>query len=322
MTKFSVFLIALMSAVPVWPAAADEVVTDYTGKQVRLQEGDVKSPNGINIHYYTVGEGPLVFISHGHTAFWFDWRNQISALSEKYKVVIYDLRNHNKSGFITGLDNNRNSELGEDLLALQNHFTRESAIHIGHDMGGMVLWDYAMDHPEKVKQLIIENAIHPRAFTRELAKNAEQAKASVYIRAMQSDPAEAAKNARANFSPDNPRRASELPEFKKLWADAYGRMSDAHFRGNIDWYSVNFPKEPYRVDAVGFGRRDQEFPQVKAPTLVIHTLDDAFLRPGALDGLGLWIDNRFTLVTLPKGGHNVHIESPRVINDIILDWLN
>lgn len=319
-TIFALLIAALTGLASLQPASAEEVVTDYQGNTVRLQEGDVRS-NGINIHYYTVGAGPLVFISHGHTAFWFDWRNQISALSKKFKVVIYDVRNHNKSGAISGVENNTNTKLQEDLLALQNHFTDGPAIYLGHDLGGMVLWGYAMDHPDKVKLLMIENAIHPRAFIRDLAHSPAQQQASIYIQSMHDDPKAAAERAKGNFSPDNPRRTFKTPEARKLWTDAFNHTSDTAFQGNIDWYCANFPKKPYTADAVGFGHQDADFPHVKAPTLLIHALDDTALMPGGVDGLGQWIDNGFTLTTLPSGGHNILSDAPGVINTILLNWL-
>ena len=312
------FCIALVAAAS---ARATEEVTDWNGKKIHLEEGDVRS-HGLNIHYYTVGEGPLVFISHGHTAFWMDWRNQLSVLSRKYKVVIYDLRNHNKSGAVSGLENNTNAKLGDDLLALQNHFTRRAAIHIGHDMGGMVLWGYAMDHPDKVSLLIEENAIHPRAFGRALATDSEQQKASWYIQVMHEDPPAAYQRAKRGFSPDVPSRQSQTAEIRQLWGDAYRRTSDVAFAGNVDWYRANFPAKPYRLDSEIFGRRGEEFPHVKAPTLVIQSLEDVALMSRSVDGVGSWVDADFTLVTLPGQGHNVHVEQPEKINGLIMNWLD
>ena len=173
-------LIAMIALAPLQAAFADEEVTDWKGVKIHLQEGDVDN-NGVKIHYYTAGKGPLVFISHGNGQFWFGWRNQLAFLSQRYQVVLYDLRAFNKSDKPVGVENYTNAKLVSDLLAVQNHFTKEPAIHIGHDQGGMVLWGFAMTHPEKVRLLIQTNAIHPRAFIRELAINPEQRKASLYI---------------------------------------------------------------------------------------------------------------------------------------------
>ena len=42
-----------------------------------------------------------------------------------------------------------------------------------------------------------------------------------------------------------------------------------------------------------------------APVLMIHSLADPFLLPGALDGTWEWVD-QLTLVTMREAGHWVH----------------
>ena len=132
-------MVGLLSTASAFSAYADETVTDWKGNKFTLQEGDVDS-HGVKIHYYTVGKGPLLIISHGNGDYWFAWRNQLAMLTKRYKVVLYDLRGFNKSDHPTGMENNVNAKYEQDLLAVQEHFTKGPAVHIGHDQGGMVLW--------------------------------------------------------------------------------------------------------------------------------------------------------------------------------------
>ena len=58
---------------------------------------DLISTNGINLHYVTQGEGPLMLMLHGFPEFWYSWRHQIPEFARDYKVVALDLRGYNDS---------------------------------------------------------------------------------------------------------------------------------------------------------------------------------------------------------------------------------
>jgi pimeloyl-ACP methyl ester carboxylesterase len=313
--------LAAMVALPLQAAQADETVTDWKGKKITLQEGTVDN-NGVKIHYYTVGKGPFLFISHGNGHNWFHWRNQLALLSQKYQVVLYDLRAFNKSDKPAGVENYTHGKLVSDLLAVQNHFTKEPAIHIGHDQGGMVLWSYAMNHPDKVRLLIQTNAIHPRAFIRELSRNPEQVKASWYIQqTIDHRTTKALEWERGVMNPTRV-RPGETDEDRRMRAEAFQRMGDAGLQGVVDWYSVNFPSAPFSPHLRGFDSWGTNFPNIKAPTLVIVALNDGALHPGGYDDISRWFDNEFRLVTWHKAGHSHHLDQPERFNRAISNWLN
>ncbi|HZZ08147.1 MAG TPA: hypothetical protein VFE43_06360, partial [Candidatus Binataceae bacterium] len=46
--------------------------------------------NGVKIHYAALGKGPLIVMIHGFPDFWYTWRDQMGALSSKYRVVAVD----------------------------------------------------------------------------------------------------------------------------------------------------------------------------------------------------------------------------------------
>jgi pimeloyl-ACP methyl ester carboxylesterase len=313
------FAIAFV-ALPLQAAVADEVVTDYKGNKIRLQEGEVDN-NGIKLHYYTVGEGPLVFLSHGNGDFWFGWRHQLAFLAQRYKVVVYDLRNFNRSSKIPGPENNRQHHFVSDLLAVQNHFTKDPAIHIGTDQGGMIAWSYAMLHPEKVKLLIEVNAIHPRAFIRELAISPEQRKNSTYIHTMIEDPyGKGMEWERRVMSLE--RQKNEPEEIRKLWTEALARTGEEGLKGTVDWYRTNFPAPPFTMESKGFDMHFAEFPHIKAPTLAIMAQNSGALLPAGYNDLATWIDAPFTMVAYLDGVHFEAAASPERFNRTIGNWLD
>ncbi len=309
---------AALIAAPLQSAFATEEVTDFQGNKIVLEEGEV-SNKGVKIHTYTVGKGPVLIISHGNGDGWFGWTNQLHMLSQKYKVVLYDLRNFNKSDKVLGIENGIDANFEEDLLAVQNKFTDGPAVHMGNDQGGMVLWMYAMKHPEKVKLLIQTNTIHPRAFIRELSLNAEQAKLSWYIQRMIED----GKNPpRPNVVPAAV-RPGDTPSMTALRQAAAQRTGDEGRQGTVDWYRANFPGKPYTPGSRAFGSFGTEFPHVKAPTLVVAALTDQALCPCGYNDLGTWIDAEYQFVTWPDGvgSHFQHSQYPERFNKLIGNWL-
>ena len=54
--------------------------------------------NGINIHYVLAGPqaAPPVVLIHGWPETWFAWRKQIPVLSQKYRLIVPDLRGYGK----------------------------------------------------------------------------------------------------------------------------------------------------------------------------------------------------------------------------------
>ena len=49
----------------------------------RVKHGYAVSEGGVKIHYATLGDGPLVVMIHGFPDFWYSWRHQMEALSDR-----------------------------------------------------------------------------------------------------------------------------------------------------------------------------------------------------------------------------------------------
>src|SRR5215510_4053739 len=61
--------------------------------------------DGVKIHYASLGQGPLVVMIHGFPDFWYSWRKQMEALSDRYQVVAVDQRGYNLSDKPNGVEN-------------------------------------------------------------------------------------------------------------------------------------------------------------------------------------------------------------------------
>ena len=92
---------------------------DTEGKKIPEPEEDFWQhdfieANGIRFHFVTAGQGPLLILLHGFPENWYGWRQQISVLAERYKVMAVDLRGYNLSDKPRAMASYKMEHLTED----------------------------------------------------------------------------------------------------------------------------------------------------------------------------------------------------------------
>lgn len=108
------------------------------------------------IGYFEGGKGENMILVHGFMVDATNWTNIAPKLKQKYCVTIPDLPGHGKSPWTKS----RNlEELGKSILEFLIAKTEhEPAILIGSSMGGAIVFQFALEYPERVKQLIVINS--------------------------------------------------------------------------------------------------------------------------------------------------------------------
>ena len=147
-------------------AAAQKTANSERPSQGAMADDDLGThgyapSDGVNIHYVTKGTGPLVVMIHGFPDYWYTWRKQIPAIAENFQVVAIDQRGYNLSDQPVGVENYSMKKLVGDIRNVIKHFQKEKAIVVGHDWGGMVAWQFAMNYPAMTERLVILNLPHP-----------------------------------------------------------------------------------------------------------------------------------------------------------------
>jgi pimeloyl-ACP methyl ester carboxylesterase len=111
---------------------------------------------GCQLHYTDFGQGQPVLLVHGLGSSVADWELQIPVLAQRYRVLAIDLRGHGRS------DKPREAYsiagFAADLLALLDHLELARVHLVGISMGGMVGFQLAVDHPERLHSLTIVNS--------------------------------------------------------------------------------------------------------------------------------------------------------------------
>lgn len=271
------------------------------------QNGDVE------IHYATLGEGPLVIMIHGFPDFWYSWRDQMEGLKDDFKVVAMDQRGYNYSGKPEEESSYNITHLTADVAAIIRHFDADSATIVGHDWGGIVAWQFAFAYPEMVDKLVVLDMPHPNGLARELAANSTQYQNSAYARTFM---------AGSPSDPDvffgGPMNANTLSgwvtdaEAREKYVEAFERSS---FDGMLAYYKQNYPRIDYASSL------PELEPKLNVPVLIIHGLQDIFLLAEGLNNSWEWNDSTTTILTIPSSGHFVQQDASGLVTQTLRSWL-
>jgi pimeloyl-ACP methyl ester carboxylesterase len=280
----------------------------------RVKHGYATSDGGVKIHYASLGEGPLVVMIHGFPDFWYSWRKQMQALSDRYRVVAIDQRGYNLSDKPKGVDAYDMRLLVGDVAAVIRSLGGDKATIVGHDWGGIVAWNFAMSLPQMTENLIILNLPHPNGLVRELRNNPDQIKNSEYARNFQtkssSDPTVFFGRP---MTPENLSGWVRDPDARKRYVEAFQRSD---FEAMLNYYKRNYPRA-----AGADAPPPAPLPKVKMPVLMFHGLNDTALNASGLNDTWQWLEKDLTLVTVPGAGHFVQQDAADLVTNTMKWWL-
>jgi pimeloyl-ACP methyl ester carboxylesterase len=112
------------------------------------------------LNHKIIGEGEPVIIMHGLFGMLDNWQSVAKMLSEKYMVILVDLRNHGKSFHSEDWSI---SVMAEDVrIFMEENWIYHASI-LGHSMGGKVAMELALKEPDLVDKLIVVD-IAPKAY--------------------------------------------------------------------------------------------------------------------------------------------------------------
>jgi pimeloyl-ACP methyl ester carboxylesterase len=117
--------------------------------------------NGINLYYEIYGSGePLVLIHGGLTTIG-QMQAWVQPLAETRKVIAVEMQGH---GHTADTDRPMRFEtMGDDIAALLDHLGIPNADVVGHSFGGAGAIRAAIQHPQKVRRLVVISSPHARS---------------------------------------------------------------------------------------------------------------------------------------------------------------
>ncbi|MFE6398721.1 alpha/beta fold hydrolase [Streptomyces alboflavus] len=126
-------------------------------------EGDFTSAhadvNGTRLHYVTGGEGEPLVLLGGWPQTWWQFHKIMPELARHYRVIAVDLRGMGGSAKPpSGYDK---KTMARDIHELIRHLGHDSAHLVGHDIGAMVAYAVAANHPETTRKVALLDVAHP-----------------------------------------------------------------------------------------------------------------------------------------------------------------
>ena len=112
--------------------------------------------------------GTMVFV-HGYGGYAMQWKNQLKAFSDNYRVIAYDVRGHGRSDAPFTSYTMEETQADLDTL-LEKLNVKLPFILVGHSFGGAVVTEFAHRRPQDVSHLVLiattgEYPLHPAAVT-------------------------------------------------------------------------------------------------------------------------------------------------------------
>ena len=255
-----------------------------------------RTPAGTS--YLETGEGHPVVLIHGVGLNKEMWGGQVVGLASHFRVIAYDMLGHGASPRPapgTSLEG-----YAEQLRELLDHLNLTRACVIGFSMGGLVARAFALNHPERLGSLVILNSVFNRS--------AEQ-RAGVIERTRQT----------AEHGPD----ANAEAALSRWFSREYQAANPAQIAAIRQTLAGNDPQgylTTYELFATQDMYRAEDMASIQAPTLVAT----GELDPGSTPEMARQMAARIPgaqVVVLAEQRHMMPVESPRLVNQMLLDFL-
>ena len=105
--------------------------------------------NSVRLHYVAGGEGSPVLLLPGWPETWWSYHKIMPELARSHRVVVVDLRGMGQSDKPEGGYDKKT--MAGDIAALVRELGFETVDVVGHDIGSMVAYSFAANHPELIR---------------------------------------------------------------------------------------------------------------------------------------------------------------------------
>jgi pimeloyl-ACP methyl ester carboxylesterase len=118
--------------------------------------------NGTRIHYVVGGKGTPLFLLPGWPETWWHYHRIMPALAREFRVIAVDIRGMGGSAKpASGYDK---KTMARDIYELAKKLGYRKVNMAGHDIGSMVAFSFAANHPEATLKLALMDVPHPDDF--------------------------------------------------------------------------------------------------------------------------------------------------------------
>src|SRR5690606_11870689 len=112
----------------------------------------------LDLHVRVVGSGPPLVLLHGFTGSAAAWGDLSHRLAERFRVLAFDLPGHGASPAPEDPARARLPQVADALMATLDRHGVGAACWLGYSLGGRLALRAALDHPSRVRALVLEGA--------------------------------------------------------------------------------------------------------------------------------------------------------------------
>lgn len=257
-----------------------------------------RTPDGTAYALAGPEQAPVVVLVHGLGLNQAVWRWMVPALSDRFRVLTYDLIGHGGSAPPTGQP--ALGDLSRQLASLLDHCGVECAAVVGFSLGGMVARRFAIDAPSRATALVILHSPHRRT---------PEAQAAVRLRVSQAG--EAGPSATVDAA------------LIRWFSDGFRKANPEVMDLVRSWVVANDPAvypRLYRILAEGVDEIVAPTPPIRCPTLVMTGDEDFGNGPEMSAAIAAEIDGAECLIL--KGlRHMALAEAPAAVNGPVRAFL-
>ena len=272
-----------------------------------MPERSVLTSDGVELHTESTGRGDAILFVHEYAGDHRSWEPQVRRFSRSHRCITYAARGYSPSQVPADASSYSQQHAVDDAVAVLDGLGVEAADVIGISMGGFAGLHLAMQHPARVRSLVIAGTgygAHPAEAARfrteceAIARLIEESGMESFARQYLSGPA------RVQFRNKDPRGWEQLVrELGQHPVDGAVRTMRGVQRERPSLYAL-----------------EAELSRIDAPVLILAGDED----DGCLE-TSLWLKRvipRSGLAVLPKSGHTLNLEEPDLVNAFIADFLS
>ncbi len=271
------------------------------GSDCSVDLGTVSLSTGVTLEVATrakckgKGKGKAVIFLHGYTDSWFSWSGVLEELPPKYTGYALSQRGHGDSDRpAAGYEVD---DFADDVIAFMDHEGLNKATIVGHSMGSVIAQRVAIDHPNRVKNLVLVGSVAD-------AGNPVITGFLAFVLAEVADPIDPA------FVLD-------------FQAGTLATPVPADFLDTVVAESLKVPAFVWHAALAGLAAEDTtaELSQIDAPTLIVWGDQDTIFSEAEQQVLDAGIPDS-TLTVYEGIGHGVHWEEPERFTDDLVDFIH
>lgn len=252
------------------------------------------------LHSIIFGKGKPLLILHGFLGMSDNWKTLGNRFAETFEVHLIDQRNHGRSFHS---ENFNYHLLAEDLKHYLKHYHLEQIFLLGHSMGGKTAMLFATKYPKMIEKLIIAD-MGPQEYPphhQDILKALE--KLNWHLKTFEN-------RKQIDFFLEKDIQNLGIRQFllKNIYTDKNKKFA---FRCNVKSLLENYNSIGEKLPENAFFEKETLF--LKGAFSEYIQKKDAFLIQKHFP--------KFTLKTIPKTGHWLHAENPKMFYDWVMDFL-